>query len=378
MEGMQEAGVMACGKHFPGHGDTTTDSHIDLPVISENKQRFEAFEFVPFKALIQADVATLMIGHLAAPQLSLNEHVPATFSEKIVKNILRDELHFEGVIITDSLSMQALARTYPFQEIAKRAHLAGCHLLLYADHIDAKVDELLQKTIPEAIGALKKAYEDGDFPIEILDACVVKILKLKTKLRKIPLSSKTAYETIHSEEAKALKKTLYQNALTLLVNPDALLPLTLDAEKKIALLSFQEKSNFLKALKKYANIESIEVTSCSPNIQQLKPYDVVIVPLYTSQPGKSGFEIPSEQRALLDKLQANAIKTIVVLFTTPYALSSLNPHFATIVAYEDDPDAEEAAAGLIFGLYEPKGKLPVTGAPWCPLGSGLSWNETVD
>ncbi|MDN3506826.1 MAG: glycoside hydrolase family 3 N-terminal domain-containing protein [Simkaniaceae bacterium] len=173
MRGMQQGGIWACAKHFPGHGDTHIDSHLSLPVIDKSVEEMRACEWVPFQALIDAGVDMVMVGHLLFPEL---DSLPSSLSPRIVTGILREEMGFEGVIITDSLSMGALSGLYDPDEIAERALLAGADLLLY----NGCTDEWLQEWIPKAIERITRNVSE-----EVIDDRLARIERLK--LAKYPL-----------------------------------------------------------------------------------------------------------------------------------------------------------------------------------------------
>ncbi|MCB1110331.1 MAG: hypothetical protein KDK64_05065 [Chlamydiia bacterium] len=174
IQGMQQGGVLTCAKHFPGHGDTDTDSHKGLPRIPHSRDHLETIEFVPFKQAIVSGVDAIMTGHLMLP--ALDPDVPATLSKRIVTNLLQKEWGFEGLIITDALNMKALSEHYTAGEIATQALLAGHDLLLYGAHRYDDVQGILTELIPAVIEALQK------IPEEVLDRHVLKVLQMKEKL----------------------------------------------------------------------------------------------------------------------------------------------------------------------------------------------------
>jgi beta-N-acetylhexosaminidase len=159
IHGLQDSGIAACGKHFPGHGDTSTDSHLELPIVEHPPERLREVELTPFRAAVDADVATIMTAHVLVP--ALDEHVPATLSRTVVTKLLRDELKYEGVILSDDLEMKAIAATMPVPDAAVRAIGAGCDGLLIcgSDH-DLQVS---------ALEALIRATEDGRLPFARLE-----------------------------------------------------------------------------------------------------------------------------------------------------------------------------------------------------------------
>ncbi len=206
--GLQSAGLLSCAKHFPGHGDTHVDSHRALPLIPHSRARLEALEFIPFKQLVAEGIPALMTAHLLVP--ALDPLYPASLSRACLTGILRDEWHFEGLIISDALNMEALSAYTP-EEIAILARRAGCDLLLYGDHIAPNIDAILRDTIPRAFQALKEAYLSGILDLDELDASVARILKAKEGIRPIPVVD-SLREALHSPEAMDLQKRLLEEA----------------------------------------------------------------------------------------------------------------------------------------------------------------------
>jgi beta-glucosidase-like glycosyl hydrolase len=180
LRGFQSTGLLACAKHFPGHGDTSVDSHSALPLIPHSFERLEQIEFVPFRKAIEEGVAVIMAGHLLVP--SLDAALPATLSRPCLTGCLRNTLGFKGLIVSDALNMKALTLSYSPEEIALRAREAGCDLLLYGAHRSEQVDDLMQNQIPRAFRALLFAYKEGRLDLEELDQSVLKILQAKEKL----------------------------------------------------------------------------------------------------------------------------------------------------------------------------------------------------
>ena len=178
--GLQEGGVMACAKHFPGHGDTSVDSHANLPIILHSRDHIENTELIPFKAAIENGVKAIMSAHILVP--CIDEKLPCTLSANAMHKLLRIEMGFDGLIITDALNMKALVNLYTDEEIALYAHMAGCDLLLYGDHIAPNVDEIIRKQIPSAFNRLKRAYENDELSIDFLNEKVLRILRAKESL----------------------------------------------------------------------------------------------------------------------------------------------------------------------------------------------------
>lgn len=184
IRGLHSAGLLACAKHFPGHGDTRIDSHLALPRIDSDLDRLLQVDLPPFLSAIDENVDAIMTAHILFP--ALDPHFPASLSKTILTDFLRGQLHYNGLIITDALNMKALTAHWTVAEIVLQAHLAGADLLLYGDHLSDAVDSLLEETLPKAVTALVSAYKNHEIPIERLDASVLRILKAKEAVHLFP------------------------------------------------------------------------------------------------------------------------------------------------------------------------------------------------
>ncbi len=301
MEGMREGGILACAKHFPGHGDTAVDSHHDLPTIGK-------MELIPFKTLIDGGVDMVMLGHLYFPALS---DLPSSMSKEIITGLLREKLGFQGLIITDALNMQALAKNFPLDQIFLRPLLGGADLLLTATSHPEVSAFLIQTAIPQAIEWIK-----ANVPEEIIDERVARILKVKQ--RAIPPMP---------PENPELGRTLYRHAVTL-VGPKP------DFGSEIALVQSRPDPDFEHFLALGANVTIFTFEEI--DLAATYPYLIINI-----RKGDQPASLPDH--------------ALVALFDTPYALH----HQWALVGYEDVLEAKEAVADALFGKLTPLGKLPI-------------------
>lgn len=372
MRGMQSMGVMACAKHFPGHGSSSVDSHVDLPFITEPAPRLHHTELLPFRFLVQSGVDAIMSAHLYVNALAEQGLLPATFSKKIITKLLHEDMGFTGLTITDALNMKALAKSYTPAEIALRAINAGHDMLLYGDHIAPNIDQILQNDIPEAFLALKNAVQTGEVAESAIDQHVYKILHVKDALGLFQNSSCAKIEDlqnkINTQEAYALKERLFQEAVTVLCN-DNILPLH---PKPTAVIEWGSSPFFKQALEETLPIETISLED--PHLfTRLEEYSSAVLSLSNFPSQRSHFEVESNEEALLHALSASGIPIVAVIFDSPYVLLKLPSFTALVLAYENQKEAQEAAAEVLLGKLQPKGKLPVNLLPHFPLGTGLSW-----
>lgn len=359
IRGLTTQEVTACGKHVPGHGDSTVDSHLDLPLIDHTRERILSIELYPFRETA-AILPSMMLAHLSIPALD-SEALCATVSKKIINGILREELKFQGTIITDALRMRALTKHLTIRQIALQSFLAGNDLLLCPDNIQ------------EAITSLQEAYENGTISEEEINRRVTKIRSLKHRKTDI-IDADTIFEQIHTPEAYRLKKELFESAVTLVQNQNSLIPLS-STDKTISL----QIGGSLSLITHIVNSQMQNYLSSTPDwrelaymLETIDPYQNIIISLFEVQKFDfASYGIAPATRALIKKIMNRGKRVILAVFGTPYCLKFFHKVPTIIMAYEDDPDAQEAAAKIITGELTARGKLPVSVSEIFPEGLGL-------
>lgn len=376
MQGMQEQKIIACGKHFPGHGDTDMDSHKSLPTIPHNYQRLDSLELYPFKALINQGLASMMVAHLYIPELDNTAQQASTLSPKIVNGLLKDSLGFKGLIFTDALNMKGVSSFYEPGEVDVKALIAGNDVLLFP--LD----------VPVAITAIKAAIAKNEITeAEINERCL-KILKAKywsnVHLTK-PIETDSLYKKLNLPEYEALNYTLAKNAVTLLKN-DSILPLSGGNLKSSLYLNIggTKENSFIQTMQHYASFDQLQIPrSLSAQeekelIATCKKYEQIIIGFHhTTNNPKTNFGITRQSIAMHNIIAKNA-RVITVVFGNAYALDAFGDFMDTealLVAYEDNDYTQNASAQVIFGGIVPKGKLPVTASVHFPQGSGLTFEK---
>src|SRR3989344_2910978 len=314
--GLESSGIRACVKHFPGHGDTDRDSHRDLPVISHSMDRFQRVEWIPFQKAIESGASAVMSAHLYVP--TIDDVYPSSLSPKCL-NVLRQELGFQGLIVSDALNMKALTHYSP-ERVAVLARQAGSDLLLYGAHMDIAVDEIIHEIVPRAYLALKNAYTSGELSLEALDATVLKILKGKEGLQRELDVRELA--CLHSQEAIDLKKELYQQAVTLIGEEEFSLP------QDSTYLSFGEGEDLLS--KEFGTGKSIVIGVHG----KLTEADLCSIELFKD-------------------------RAILCLFVSPYELQHFQGFKTILLAYENDPCAQQAVLNILMGHKKAVGKIPI-------------------
>ena len=378
MKGMQDHGVMACGKHFPGHGDTDTDSHKSLPIISHSIDRLDSLELYPFKKLINSGLASMMVAHLYIPAYDNTTNQASTLSPKIVNGLLKDSLNFKGLVFTDALNMKGVSKYYQPGEVDVKAIVAGNDVLLFPEDV------------PTAIKQIKTAISNGQIKLEDIEASCLKILKAKAWAgleKNKPLTTRNLIERLTPQKNDDLNRRLADASITLLQNKNDYLPLKrLDTLKLVYLnVGGTKKNEFYQSLNQYANIPEIQIPRSLSSadeqklIQKLNQYNEVIIGFHrTNNNPKRNFGITLQAIRLQSKIAEQKSVTSVV-FGNPYVLKSfkgLDQLKSLIIAYQDTKYTRKSAGEVIMGGLNPHGKLPVSSSNF-QAGSGLNFKQTT-
>lgn len=363
MRGMQEAGVIGSAKHFPGHGDTDTDSHHALPLISFSRERIDSLELFPFKKLIEAGVDMVMVAHLQIPSLDSSGR-PSSISYPIVSDLLRRELEYNGLIITDALNMKGVATFMAPEYLPLEAYKAGSDLILMPENIE------------KALDIMERAVKKGEISMHSLNIRAKKMLMLKMKLGTLfnrdTISTNKLYENLNKEEYNSLITLIAENSITLLENKENTLPITNLKEQKIAYLSLggdKYGKEFANSLLNYSFVDTIilrgeySMAQVKESLSKFEQSTHVIIAMHNTdvRPQKE-FGIDTEEMQLICDF-ALKHKTTFVYFGNPLAIPFIEGHKnfnSLIVAYQNLLQNNIAAAHLIFGASAASGRLSVT------------------
>ncbi len=369
--GMQSRGLVTTMKHFPGHGNTDTDSHLTLPTVTRSYEEVKDIELAPFRFLIKRGINGAMVGHLYFPAIEKVENTSSSLSKGVVTDLLKTEMGFEGLIFTDGLDMKGVSQTIPADSVAYYAFLAGNDVLI------------LPHDVPKAIRQIKEgAQRDAEIAARVEESCK-KILKYKYRAGLWdckPISTANLVNDLNRHEYLDLKQQLYNEAVTLLRNTDDVIPLK--AGKKVALVtigsagSSQSMADILTSngitVKAYCTDKG-KVADPKIWLKELEAYDLVVVNVMQSSINASkGFGITDETVAFFNKLVAQN-DVILNLFACPYALDKFRINNSVIgltVGYQDDRCALNAVSGILTGNRTAHGKLPVSTAKFS-CGDGI-------
>jgi beta-glucosidase-like glycosyl hydrolase/CubicO group peptidase (beta-lactamase class C family) len=381
VRGVEENGGLATAKHFPGHGDTAADSHIDLPVIRVDRQRLDSLELVPFRAAIAAGAGSVMTGHLNVPALEPDPNTPATLSSHILTGVLREEMGFQGLVVTDAMDMGGITVRFAPGEAAVRAVLAGA-------------DCLLMPPVPDAaFEALQQAVKSGRISRERLDASVRRILEAKARLglnedRLVDVNAMNA----HFAEAAWQKQAqeISDRGITLLRDTQHRLPLDGTRPSRALLLAFyadpeptpgEDLERELKS--RFDSVTTIRADTRFRDAANIKlpssdSYDVAILALFVRVSDRKGnVDVPAEQTALANQVYKSGKPVITLAFGSPYLIEGFPQAETWLGAFGISDVAQISMARALFGEIPVRGHLPVT-VPGVRLKAGFGIEVSAD
>ncbi len=354
MIGLQNKGVFATGKHFPGHGATETDSHHTLPVINFTQEHIRDVELFPYKKLINKGLASVMVAHLDVPSFENRPGYPSSISQAIVTNLLKEELQFKGLIFTDALNMKGASNFKQPGDIDLEALKAGNDILLFPENV------------PVAIQKIKEAIDSSSVSAERLEYSVKKILHFKYKagLNYVqPIDTRYLTQSINSIESEALQYQLYEKAITVIKNENTILPIKAIDKEKIAYVKLGSDNHlpFLETLQKYADVQEVKHTNLDTLKLLLKEYTKVIIGFHKADGAWKNHNFTATEMVWIDEISKQN-DVILDCFVKPYALSALSfeNSKSVIVSYQNSEVSQIVSAQLLFGVFEAQGKLPVS------------------
>ena len=386
VQGLQSAGMIPCGKHFPGHGDTREDSHVEIPLVDRDRESLRREELSPYYALAK-EMWGVMTAHICYPQLSAEcaQGLPATFSRTVIHDLLREEIGFEGLIVSDSLSMASVLERYGIEECAVRAVAAGHDVILQDYNSDPMI------TLDAVVGAVRS----GRIPLAQIDDSVARLIRYKKMagaLSRAPVDYERAKQMLESPEHRQLAKTIAERAVTL-VRAQGAYPLerglagrtlaltTRGSEVDAGIRDFglagqRSDQTFREEVQRRCSAD-VRIVSDDPDAEEIasvlemaRGYDTVLCAPFirvVSYQKNSGV-MTRGMHALLCALRAQQARLALILFGSPYPLAQLPEMDACLVGYGDDESCIRAAVSALFGEIPAPGRLPVTVSGEYPRG----------
>lgn len=371
MMGMQDQGIMACAKHFPGHGDTDVDSHYDLPIINHDMHRLDSLELMPFETLSKYGIKSMMAAHLHVPAIDDRKNRPTSLSTTALTDILRQEIQFNGLIFTDGMEMKGVTKHFKAGQAEAEALLAGNDIIL------------LPENIGDAVKVIKEYIADGKITNDQIEASVKRVLVEKYRLGLWTTPPQIELDNIDSDlnnkESLALKAKLIEEAITLVNDSEKKIPINTPASKIIMTLAIgaEKETDFQKRISSYGNVDhftsgkTINNTKAATLNKNLENASHVIVSFHDmSKYASKNFGIDQSAVQFVRNL-AKTKHVIVTLFGSPYALRYFEKLDPILVSYNEDPMTQDLTAQAIFGANRISGKLPVSGSEAFPYGMGV-------
>ena len=381
VEGLQSEGILATVKHFPGHGDTSLDSHIALPTVPHDKARLKEVELKPFQAAIDAGVDVVMTAHVTFPAFEPKPGLPATLSRHVLTGLLREDMGFRGLIVTDAMEMGAIVKNFGLEEAAVMAVNAGADIVLVGwpdDWRDAR----------RVVEALKEAVSKGAIPMSRVDESVQRVLQAKAKrgiLQSPFVDEKKAKELVGSEDNRRLALEAARKSICLVRDQGSLIPLGTESCGKVlvvypkvgALVQVEDGSGDPTSLAGYLEpaLGKVDEMSMSQNpdsaeqgkiTAKAKDYDTVII--LTSRPWSGGCR---GQAQVVANLAKKMQRVIAVALREPYDLKRYGEVGTYLAIFNSSGTSMKALGDVLTGDVKPEGKLPVTIPGFYPLGHGM-------
>lgn len=367
MKGLQDGGVLANAKHFPGHGDTDSDSHKTLPTIKHNADVIDTLDLYPFKELIREGLGSMMVAHLYIPALDTIKNTASTLSKKIVTDLLKNKLGFKGLTFTDALNMKGVSSYFQPGKLDVKALIAGNDVLLFSENV------------PRAIEEISCAIDEGQITMEEIDERVRRIIETKYWAglhRYKPIELKNLHADLNTSSGMLVNRKLSEASLTLVKNANDLLPLQRLDTLRIASIAiggdsvnlFQQNMGYYAPMDYYQISKNATKDVIDTLLKKLNNYNLLIISLHnTSSFSYKNYGITEQESFILNSLPNKRAKVILNILGIPYTLNRLvgaEEADVLLISYEDLENPQITSAQMIFGAIGSKGKLPVTAASY--------------
>ncbi len=369
-QGMQDQGVLACAKHFPGHGDVSIDSHYDLPIIPKSYEELKKLELYPFQVLFSNGIGSVMIAHLSIPALDTTKNLPSTLSPAITQALLKDSMQYNGLVFTDAMNMKGLTKYFSAGVADSMAFFAGNDVLEFSENCVLGGEKI------------KAALINGTISDSALEQRVKKVLAYKYMVglnNFQPIPTVNLYQDLNSDSIQMLRTNLYENAVTLVANADGLIPFRTKPNARVASLTIgsKTKSTFQSNFEQLIEADLFMASNDSGAwYDTLSRYDVIVVDVHcTSRLPAKKYGITQANIDLVNRL-SKTNKVVLIPFGNPYSFSYFTDVRNAIAGYEDNEFTQNAAANLLLGGIVNDARLPVSASAPFPFGTSLK-NEQL-
>lgn len=382
MRGVQSEGLIATAKHFPGHGDTDSDSHLELPVLNHDYNRLDSVELIPFRRAIEGGIQSIMSAHISFPKISEYPEIPGTLDESILGDILVDSLNFEGVIVTDGLEMSGITKQFSPGRAVVRALNAGADIMLISPDIHTAISEVIA------------AINNGEITEERINKSFRKILRWKQEMglfeKNNTIDIHHLDKIINSKAHQAEADRIARESITILKDQNNLLPLDPVKYKNVLLISIADDelgntgSFFARSLRDYHPNVTFSVFDNRSNdndvqkiIQQAQSADLIIIGSFISLRFAESIQLPKKHSALLNKIMTLNKNTVLTMFGNPYLVSELDKTDVHVMAWSNHAMQMKAVAPTLFGAANVSGTLPIEIPTFYNVGDGLNFKQTA-
>ncbi len=382
IRGVQSEGVIATAKHFPGHGDTDSDSHLELPVLNHDYNRLDSVELIPFRRAIEGGIQSIMSAHISFPKISEYPEIPGTLDESILGDILIDSLNFEGVIITDGLEMSGITKQFSPGRAVVRALNAGADIMLISPDIHTAISEVIA------------AINNGEITEERINKSFSKILRWKQEMglfeKNNTIDIHHLDKIINSKAHQAEADRIARESITILKDQNNLLPLDPTRYKNVLLISVADNeegntgSFFARSLRDYHPNVTFSVfdnrsddNDVQKIIQQAQSADLIIIGSFISLRFAESIQLPKKHSAFLNKIMTLNKNTVLTMFGNPYLVSELDKTDIHVMAWSNHAMQMKAVAPTLFGAANVSGTLPIEIPTLYDVGDGLSFKQTA-
>jgi len=377
MRGLQDEGVIACAKHFPGHGDTKTDSHLTLPVLDKSRRELRSVEFIPFQFLIDQGVASVMVAHLSVPAFDNRPNRPATLSSNIINKQLKRKMGFEGLVISDALDMNGVTKYFKPEDVALEAFKAGNDILLIPENITASVNSLVN------------AIKNGDIKEELLEKSCKKILKYKYQsgaYKRQVVDTTSLLKDLNAKKYYHLVDALYDKSITVAKNDQEIIPVSCPDTLNPAIIvigtdqpgPFENKLGNFFGSPVYRLRHDAGIDQRQQVLNAIEDNNLVIIGVVnTNILAAKQYGISSGDVQFIEHIARNK-HVILDLFASPYSLDLFSTPLnfkAIVVSYQDDPYVRDISAGIILGAHPANGHLPVSAGGF-KVNTGIRTEKT--
>lgn len=382
IEGVHSEGLVATAKHFPGHGDTDSDSHIDLPIVNHDYSRLDSVELIPFRSAIEAGITSVMTAHIAFPKISKEPGIPGTLDRTILSEILTDSLSFDGLVVTDGLEMSGISSKYSAGQAVVKALHAGADIMLISPDIFTAINEVIA------------AVQSGEITEERIDISFRKFLLWKMEYGLFDSENQVDLDKlddiIASHENEAVARKVARESITILENKNSIVPIDPNRFRSILVVGVADDSegttgsNFVGDLRDfhpdvsfYAYDERSSTTDEQLIIQKARDVDLVIVGSFINFKTGSFIHYSKRQLNFLRKLLRVKKPSVHVAFGNPYVLKELPGMDVHMVGWDNTRNQTAAAAHALFGAHDVTGKLTINIPGYHSIGDGLEFKSSV-